>query len=85
MRLLSLPRLAALQFSGLRARAAGFLLLPRIGADGHVISFLFVLLIVLVIGALPAWPYSRTWGFYPSGVIGLVLIVLIVMALSGRL
>jgi hypothetical protein len=50
-----------------------------------VISFLFVLLIVLVIGALPAWPYSRTWGFYPSGVIGLVLIVLIVMALSGRL
>jgi hypothetical protein len=50
-----------------------------------VISFLFVLLIVLVIGALPAWPYSRTWGFYPSGVIGLVLILLIVMALSGRL
>lgn len=50
-----------------------------------MISFLFVLLIVLVIGALPAWPYSRTWGFYPSGVIGLVLIVLIVMALSGRL
>jgi hypothetical protein len=50
-----------------------------------VISFLFVLLIVLVIGALPAWPYSRTWGFYPSGVIGLLIIVLIVMALSGRL
>lgn len=50
-----------------------------------MISFLFVLLIVLVIGALPAWPYSRTWGFYPSGLIGLVLIVLMVMALSGRL
>jgi hypothetical protein len=60
------------------------LLLPR-PAKGLVISFLFVLLIVLVIGALPAWPYSRTWGFYPSGVIGLVIIVLIVMALSGRL
>jgi len=43
------------------------------------------LLIVLVIGALPAWPYSRTWGFYPSSVIGLIIIVLIVMALSGRL
>jgi hypothetical protein len=54
-------------------------------AEALVISFLFVLLIVLVIGALPAWPYSRTWGFYPSGVIGLVIIVLIVMALSGRL
>jgi len=50
-----------------------------------LISFLFILLIVLVIGALPAWPYSRTWGFYPTGVIGLILIVLIVMALSGRL
>ena len=50
-----------------------------------MISFLFVLLIVFVIGALPAWPYSRTWGFYPSGLIGLVIIVLIVMALSGRL
>jgi uncharacterized protein DUF3309 len=50
-----------------------------------VISSLFVLLIVLVIGALPAWPYSRTWGFYPSSVIGLIIIVLIVMALSGRL
>jgi hypothetical protein len=50
-----------------------------------VISFLFALLIVLVIGALPAWPYSRTWGFYPSGLIGFFLIVLIVMALSGRL
>jgi hypothetical protein len=34
---------------------------------------------------LPAWPYSRTWGFYPSSVIGLIIIVLIVMALSGRL
>ena len=50
-----------------------------------MISSRFVLLIVLVIGALPAWPYSRTWGFYPSSVIGLIIIVLIVMALSGRL
>ena len=50
-----------------------------------MISSLFVVLIVLVIGALPAWPYSRTWGFYPSSVIGLIIIVLIVMALSGRL
>jgi hypothetical protein len=50
-----------------------------------VISFLFALLIVVVIGALPAWPYSRSWGFYPSGLIALVLIILIVMALSGRL
>jgi uncharacterized protein DUF3309 len=64
--------------------AASFLLLQRRKEEG-VISFLFLMLIVLVIGALPAWPYSRTWGFYPSGLIGLMLIVLIVMALSGRL
>jgi hypothetical protein len=61
------------------------LLQRQTGAEETVISFLFALLIVLVIGALPAWPYSRTWGFYPSGLIGLVIIVLIVMALSGRL
>jgi uncharacterized protein DUF3309 len=65
--------------------AADFLLLHANRAEATVISFLFALLIVLVIGALPAWPYSRTWGFYPSSLIGLVLIVLIVMALSGRL
>ena len=50
-----------------------------------MISFLFVLLIVLVVGTMPAWPYSRDWGYYPSGLAGLVLVVLIVMALSGRL
>jgi hypothetical protein len=50
-----------------------------------VVSFLFLLLIVFVVGALPAWPYSKDWGYYPSGLIGLVLIVLIVMAISGRL
>jgi Protein of unknown function (DUF3309) len=51
----------------------------------HVISFLFFLLIVLVIGAMPLWPYSRTWGFYPSGVVALTLSVLILLAISGRL
>ena len=50
-----------------------------------MISFLFVLLIVLVLGAMPAWPYSRTWGYYPSGLIGVVVLILILLALSGRL
>jgi uncharacterized protein DUF3309 len=50
-----------------------------------MVTLLFVLLIVAVIGLIPAWPYSRAWGYYPSGVIALVLIVLIVLALSGRL
>jgi hypothetical protein len=50
-----------------------------------VISFLFFLLIVLVIGAMPLWPYSRTWGFYPSGLIALTMSVVILLAISGRL
>ncbi len=50
-----------------------------------MISFLFLLLIVLVIGSMPTWPYSRNWGYYPSGVIAIVLSVLILMAISGRL
>jgi hypothetical protein len=42
-------------------------------------------LIVLLLAALPAWPYSAGWGYYPSGGLGLVLIVLLVLALIGRL
>jgi hypothetical protein len=46
---------------------------------------LVVLLIVLLLGALPTWPYSRGWGYYPSGGLGLVLLVLIILLLVGRL
>jgi hypothetical protein len=46
---------------------------------------LVILLIVLVLGALPAWPYSRGWGYYPSGGLGLILVILIVLLLAGRL
>jgi hypothetical protein len=45
---------------------------------------LLVLLIVLLFGALPTWPYSRSWGYYPSGGLGLVVIVLLVLLLVGR-
>jgi Protein of unknown function (DUF3309) len=48
-------------------------------------TLLIVLLVVLLLGAMPAWPYSRGWGYYPSGIVGLLLIVLIVLALTGRL
>ncbi len=44
-------------------------------------TILIVILILLLIGALPAWPYSTGWGYYPSGGIGLVLLILIVVAL----
>ncbi len=46
---------------------------------------LIILFIVLLLGALPTWPYSTGWGYYPSGGFGLVLIVLLVLALMGRL
>ncbi len=46
---------------------------------------LIVLLVLLVLGALPTWPYSAGWGYYPSGGLGLVLLILIVLAFAGRL
>jgi hypothetical protein len=42
-------------------------------------------LVVLLFGALPAWPYSRSWGYYPSGGLGLVVVVLLVLLVAGRL
>jgi hypothetical protein len=44
---------------------------------------LLVVLLVLLLGALPAWPYSRQWGYYPSGGIGTVLIIVIILYLLG--
>ena len=46
---------------------------------------LLILLIVLLVGATPAWPYSRRWGYYPSGGVGLLLLILIILLLTGRL
>ena len=45
---------------------------------------LVVLLVVVLVGALPAWPHSRQWGYYPSGVAGTLLILLVLMLLLGR-
>jgi hypothetical protein len=48
-------------------------------------TILLILLIALLIGALPSWPYSRSWGYYPSGVFSIVLIIVVVLLLSGRI
>lgn len=48
-------------------------------------TILLIVLILLLIGAIPSWPHSRGWGYYPSGILGLVVVVLIVMLLMGRL
>jgi hypothetical protein len=45
-------------------------------------TILLVILILLLLGALPTWPYSRSWGYYPSGGLGLVLIIIIVLMLT---
>ena len=47
-------------------------------------TVLVVLLILLLLGAVPSWPYSRGWGYGPSGVLGIVLIVVLILALTGR-
>jgi hypothetical protein len=46
---------------------------------------LLIILILLVVGALPTWPHSRSWGYYPSGGLGLVLLVLLILVLLGRI
>jgi hypothetical protein len=47
-------------------------------------QILVILLLVLLVGALPAWPYSAGWGYYPSGALGTILIVVLIFALLGR-
>jgi hypothetical protein len=48
-------------------------------------TILLIILILLLIGALPTWPYSSGWGYYPSGGIGLVLVIIIILLLIGRI
>ncbi len=48
-------------------------------------ALLLILLVILLVGALPSWPYSRSWGFYPSGILGIILVVLLVLVLTGRI
>jgi hypothetical protein len=47
-------------------------------------TILLIFLIILLVGALPTWPYSRGWGYYPSGGLGLILIIIIILLLLGR-
>jgi hypothetical protein len=48
-------------------------------------TILLVVLILMLIGAFPAWPHSRSWGYYPSSGVGLLLVILIVLLLMGRI
>jgi hypothetical protein len=48
-------------------------------------TILLVVLILILVGALPTWPHSKNWGYYPSGGLGLIVLILLVLALTGRL
>ncbi|WP_035626282.1 DUF3309 family protein [Herminiimonas sp. CN] len=48
-------------------------------------TILLIVLILILIGALPSWPHSQSWGYFPSGIIGIVVVVLLILLLLGRL
>jgi hypothetical protein len=48
-------------------------------------TILLIVLVLLLIGAIPAWPHSRSWGYGPSGIVGLIVVVLVILLLMGRI
>ena len=55
------------------------------GVTSIMRTILLIILVLLLIGAFPTWPYSSGWGYYPSGGIGLILLIVLILALTGRL
>ena len=50
-----------------------------------MITILIVLVVLMLLGAIPAWPHSRSWGYGPSGGMGLILVILLILLLTGRI
>ena len=50
-----------------------------------MVTILIVILVLMLIGVVPAWPHSRSWGYYPSGGLGLILLIVLILALMGRI
>jgi len=50
-----------------------------------MMTILIILLVLLLVGALPTWPYSSGWGYYPSGGLGLIVLIVVILLLTGRL
>jgi hypothetical protein len=46
---------------------------------------LLIILILLLLGAIPTWPHSRSWGYWPSGTLGIIVLILVILLLTGRL
>lgn len=55
------------------------------GKGGAMRTILLIIVILLLVGALPTWPYSSGWGYYPSGGLGLILLILLILVLFGRI
>jgi Protein of unknown function (DUF3309) len=68
-------------------RASEEQMVPNSRVDRRIFVFtiLVIVLVLLLIGALPTWPYSSGWGYYPSGGLGLVVVILVILLLMGRL
>jgi hypothetical protein len=86
------PPWLASGFASWRAAAAGIILTPASNLNRNIErnvmsvgTILLVILILMLIGAFPAWPHSRNWGYYPSGGLGLVVLILLILVLTGRL
>jgi hypothetical protein len=48
-------------------------------------TILLIVLLLVLLGAIPSWPYSRDWGYYPSGGVGLVLVIVLILVILGRI
>jgi hypothetical protein len=55
------------------------------GKEQAMGTILLIILILVLIGALPLWPYSSGWGYYPSGIFGIVILIIIILLLMGRI
>ena len=58
---------------------------PTNGVSFVMRTILLIILILLLIGAFPAWPYSSGWGYYPSGGLGIILLIVLILVLTGRI
>jgi Protein of unknown function (DUF3309) len=57
----------------------------RVKRRNEIITIVIVVLVLMLVGVLPTWPHSASWGYYPSGGLSIVLLVLVILALTGRL
>ena len=58
---------------------------PATGSPDMLLTILVVVLVLALVGSVPTWPHSREWGYYPSGGLGLILLILLVLLIMGRL